>query len=63
MNSRTAVSQAFPKVGKKMLFLFDYGDEWRFELELIKFGEKKPKTRYPRLLLASGDAPAQYLRE
>ena len=43
-----------------MLFVFDYGDDWRFEIELIKFGEKKPKTRYPRLLVTSGDAPAQY---
>ena len=57
---RTLVAKAFPKVGRKMLFVFDYGDEWRFELELIKFGEKKPKTRYPRLLVTSGDAPAQY---
>jgi len=57
---RTLVAKAFPKVGRKMLFVFDYGDEWRFELELIKFGEKKPKARYPRLVVTSGDAPAQY---
>jgi len=25
----TKVAQAFPDVGSKMLFLFDYGDEWR----------------------------------
>ena len=25
---QTAVSKAFAKVGKKMLFVFDYGDEW-----------------------------------
>ena len=24
---RTKVAKAFPKVGKKMLFVFDYGDE------------------------------------
>ena len=27
---RTRLSVAFPEVGKTMLFLFDYGDEWRF---------------------------------
>jgi len=32
----TAVSKAFTKAGKKMLFLFDYGDEWRFTVELVK---------------------------
>ncbi|HEX9557001.1 MAG TPA: hypothetical protein VF991_10925 [Reyranella sp.] len=57
---RTAVSKAFPKVGKKMLFVFDYGDDWRFQVELVKLGAKKPQTRYPRLLVASGDAPSQY---
>ncbi|HEY3619524.1 MAG TPA: hypothetical protein VGK96_22180 [Candidatus Sulfotelmatobacter sp.] len=25
---RTTVARAFPRVGSKMLFLFDYGDEW-----------------------------------
>ena len=57
---KTAVSKAFTKAGKKMLFLFDYGDEWRFTVELVKLGEKKPGTRYPRLVGTSGDAPEQY---
>ena len=57
---QTAVSKAFAKAGKKMLFVFDYGDEWRFTVELVKLGEKKPGTRYPRLLDSSGDAPEQY---
>jgi hypothetical protein len=57
---KTAVSKAFAKAGKKMLFLFDYGDEWRFTVELVKLGEKMPGTRYPRLVGTSGDAPDQY---
>jgi hypothetical protein len=57
---RTKVSQAFTKIGKKMLFLFDYGDDWRFQVELTAFGEKKPNMRYPRMLAAVGTAPEQY---
>jgi hypothetical protein len=57
---QTAVSKAFAKVGKKMLFVFDYGAEWLFTVELIKIGAKKPGSRYPRLLNSSGDAPEQY---
>ena len=57
---QTAVSKAFAKVGKKMLFVFDYGDEWLFAVELIKIGAKKPGSRYPRLLNSSCDAPEQY---
>jgi hypothetical protein len=57
---QTAVSKAFAKAGKKMLFVFDYGEEWCFEVELLKLGGKKPGSRYPRLLNSSGDAPEQY---
>jgi hypothetical protein len=57
---RTKVAQAFPAVGAKMQFLFDYGDDWRFQVEVIGLGEKAPKTRYPKLLKAAGKAPPQY---
>lgn len=57
---RTTVLQAFPEVGSKMLFLFDYGDQWKFRVEVIGFGEKAPKTRYPKVLAVVGEAPPQY---
>src|SRR5215212_590316 len=57
---RTKVAQAFPTVGSKMQFLFDYGDDWRFQVELIGHGEKAPRTRYPKMLKAVGEAPPQY---
>ena len=56
---RTRLSVAFPEVGKTMLFLFDYGDEWRFKVELIGLGRKE-KAVYPRVLKRVGEAPAQY---
>ena len=57
---RTTVAQAFPEVGSKMLFLFDYGDHWEFRVEVIGFGEKVPRTRYPKVLAVVGEAPPQY---
>jgi hypothetical protein len=57
---QTAVSKAFAKAGSKMLFVFDYDADWRFTIELVKLGGKKPGTRYPRLVNSSGDAPEQY---
>lgn len=57
---RTKLSTAFPEVGKKMLFLFDYGDEWQFKVELIGLGQKEPKAAYPRVLKQVGQAPPQY---
>ena len=57
---RTKVAQAFPDVGSKMLFLFDYGDEWQFKVEVIGLGEKVPKARYPKVIKSVGTAPPQY---
>jgi len=57
---RTRVVEAFPSVGTKMRFLFDYGDEWEFLIELVKRKPKEPKVKLPRLLISAGAAPVQY---
>jgi hypothetical protein len=57
---RTRVDEAFPSVGTKMRFLFDYGDGWEFLVELLNRKPKEPKVKLPRLLIQAGKAPAQY---
>jgi Plasmid pRiA4b ORF-3-like protein len=57
---RTRVAEAFPSVGSKMRYLFDYGDGWEFLVELVERKPKEPKVSLPRLLKAVGKAPAQY---
>ena len=57
---RTKLGTAFPEVGKTMLFLFDYGDEWRFQVEPRTLCKKALSARYPRLVASVGDAPSQY---
>jgi hypothetical protein len=57
---RTRAIKAFPSVGAKMRFLFDYGDEWEFLVELVEQKPKEPKVKLPRLLISAGKAPAQY---
>jgi Plasmid pRiA4b ORF-3-like protein len=57
---KTRVDEAFPDVGCTMLFLFDYGDDWRFVVEVIGLGETVAKARYPKVLKKVGDAPEQY---
>ena len=57
---RTLVIEAFASVKSKMRFLFDYGDEWVFLVELVKRKEREPKVKLPRLLVSSGKAPIQY---
>jgi hypothetical protein len=57
---KTCVADAFPDVGHEMLFMFDYGDDWRFTVEVIGLGQKAAKTRYPKVLKKVGEAPEQY---
>jgi hypothetical protein len=58
---RTTVACAFPRVGSRMLFLFDYGDEWRFQVEVTGLREAAPDAFYPRVIATAGKAPQQYL--
>lgn len=56
----TKVHQVWCERGKKMAFLFDYGDGWRFLVELIGSAEKQSDTQYPIVIRRKGRAPKQY---
>ena len=57
---KTKIARAFPAVGHTMLFLFDYGDEWRFRVTLQGTAKKIEKVRYPRVVATRGESPEQY---
>src|ERR1700745_1614570 len=59
---RTRAAKAFPSVGTKMRFLFDYGDEWEFLVELVKRKPKEPKAKLPEVLISGGERPPQNAR-
>jgi len=40
--------------------LFDFGDDWEFEIELRSVGEFNSKKKYPLFLRENGTAPEQY---
>ena len=49
------------KKGQKFLYLFDYGDEWRFAVKVHAINPAAPEDRdYPVLVEAMGEAPSQY---
>src|SRR6266446_3500861 len=60
---RTRIPEAFPEIGHKMTFLFDYGDNWEFKVELIGENTKERGAKYPRVVKKVGTAPEQYPRE
>lgn len=57
---QTKLYQIFASEGQRMVFLFDYGDHWIFELEVRGFGGKTNGATYPRVLASRGEAPEQY---
>jgi len=57
---KTKISSVWQKKGDKMMFLFDYGDGWRFLVEFDGFGKKESDSKYPRIIEKIGKAPEQY---
>lgn len=55
----TLVRDVFTE-GKRMLFYFDYGDDWRFPLTCDKIQQRSLKKRVKRILSRSGTPPVQY---
>ena len=57
---KVKINQAFKSAGQKMLFLFDYGDEWRFVVELKEINQAEKRDLKPKILESIGKAPEQY---
>lgn len=57
---RTAIAEAFPDATTRRTFLFDYGDEWLFDVAALETGAAAPRCRYPRVVASTGQAPPQY---
>jgi hypothetical protein len=47
------------KPKQRFLYLFDYGDEWQFEVEFIEEGTSEGR-HYPRIIDLKGESPQQY---
>ncbi|MFC1834600.1 hypothetical protein ACFL2Q_07685 [Thermodesulfobacteriota bacterium] len=56
------LSSIYPLGRKKLYYIFDFGDQWTFEIR--KKGPKKPESgvKYPRVVQTIGPNPEQYPR-
>ncbi|MEK6967768.1 MAG: hypothetical protein AABX51_04005, partial [Nanoarchaeota archaeon] len=57
---KTSISQSFESPGEKLIFLFDYGDAWQFNVELKDVVNVEPDDLEAMLLESIGKAPLQY---
>lgn len=46
--------------GQKLLYLFDFGDEWEFDVELLSIDKKSALPIKPVIVEAKGESPEQY---
>ncbi len=47
-------------VNQQFLYLFDFGDEWHFDVRLVEIQTDKPILPRPEILQRKGKAPEQY---
>ncbi|MDX1919803.1 MAG: hypothetical protein SFU25_03600 [Candidatus Caenarcaniphilales bacterium] len=57
--SEVSVGEVFV-LGKKLLFIFDYGEDWEFEIEFLSKIENPESDRLPKVVKSVGDSPKQY---
>ena len=55
----TYINEVWGKIGDQMMFVFDYGDDWRFSVTLVAEGNKIAPS-LPIVLKSIGKAPKQY---
>jgi hypothetical protein len=48
-----------PKVGSRLLYEYDFGDDWVHGLEVVKVGPVESGTRYPRCLSGERACPPE----
>jgi len=56
----TTVEEVYDRKGKKMLYLFDYGDEWHFVTELLDTEEADSSDGTITVVDKTGVPPEQY---
>ena len=57
---RTQLRSVFRRPGETMLFMFDYGDGWRFSVQLEEIRTAEQRDLKPVILERIGEAPLQY---
>src|SRR3989339_879554 len=57
---KVKITEAFKTVGDRMLFFFDYGDNWEFSIELKEIRDGENQGMKTAVIESTGTAPIQY---
>jgi hypothetical protein len=58
--SQLTVGESDLAIGDEMLFTFDYGDNWEFDVRLEEVETGRCKLKRPKVIESAGKAPEQY---
>jgi hypothetical protein len=58
--ARVRIGDLNLRMKQRFLYLFDYGDEHHFEVQLVGVNPDAPKEKYPRVAERHGKNPPQY---
>ena len=59
--SKATIDSLGLKVGHVFSYLFDLGDCWWHQINVIAIDDKAPKGRYPGIIKVIGESPPQYI--
>jgi len=57
---QTTIGSLHLAAGRSFGYLFDYGDEWRHQVDVLAVQDEIPTGRFPRVTKRLGDSPPQY---
>jgi hypothetical protein len=58
--TETKLSDLCHQIGQTFEYLFDFGDEWYFEIEVLAFGDEKIDPKQAEIRKRKGKSPDQY---
>lgn len=58
--AKTKIRELGFSVKQKFEYLFDFGDEWNHEIEVMDILPVAQQRKYPSVIKAHGESPAQY---
>ena len=60
INTETKIGSLDLEVGEPFGYWFDFGDDWRHQINVISIKGNIPKGNYPKIIDRVGESPPQY---
>ena len=59
--AKTTIGSLNLKLNQPFGYWFDFGDDWRHQIDVVDIKKAKPKKRYPVVTQRTGESPPQYI--